>query len=418
MIRQRPRLVAVLVLLLAALALAPTPAPPARIVAVGDVHGDLRGLRVILQLAGVVDAAGNWAGGKTTLVQTGDLIDRGPDSRRVLDYVMGLERQASQADGRVIALLGNHEAMNIMGDLRYVTEPEFAAYADAKSERRRQAAWRRYQNWLKDHGAVPPAALETEWMKSHPIGFVEHCEAFDSRGRYGRWLRQRPAAAKVGDTLFVHGGISAAVAVLPLERLNARVAQEFRAFDLAREELEGRDVILPFFDLGEVVQRATALANAVLPGPPPAAEREDDALARVGWPGLSALLKYRAWLIVNRDGPLWFRGFAEWSDADGAAQVGGILEKEGVARVVVGHSTQHGRIQVRWNGRVFLIDTGMLPGYEPDGRGSALEIDGAQITAIYEDGRVPLNRVSPSGTPPQLSPVRRRPAIRPSVPPS
>jgi hypothetical protein len=398
--KQRTHLFAVPVLLLAALALAPVPAPTARVVAVGDVHGDLKGLQAILREAAVIDAAGRWAGGKTILVQTGDLIDRGPDSRAVLDFVMGLEQQASQAGGRLIALLGNHEAMNILGDLRYTTEPEFAAYGDEKSEQRRQAALRQYQKWLKDHAATPqPAELEAEWLKNHPIGFVEQREALGPRGRYGKWLRQRPVAVKVGDTLFVHGGISETVAVLPPERITARVAEEFRAFDQARDELQARDAILPFFNLGEIVQQATAVATAVMPGQPPAGETESDVLRRTGWPGVSALLKYRSWLIVNSDGPLWFRGFEKWSDAEGAAQVGGILEKQGAARVVVGHSTQaDGRIRMRWDGRVFLIDTGLLQGYEPGGRGSALEIDGSQITAIYGDGRVPLTRIAPSGT--------------------
>lgn len=396
MIRNPARAFPASVLLLAVLALAPPPGSTARLVAVGDVHGDLNGLRAILRDAAVIDAAGRWAGGKTVLVQSGDLIDRGPDSRAVLDFMMELERQASRAGGRVIALMGNHEAMNIMGDLRYVTEPGFAAYADGKSEQRRRAAWRRYEAWLKDQGGAPlPASLEAEWLKNHPIGFVEHREAFSARGIYGRWLRRRPVVAKVGDTLFVHGGISAEVAALPPERVNARVAEELRTFDLAVEELRAEGAILPFFDLDEIVDRAAAGANAAATEQRPAGG--NNALGPGGSPAVSALLKYRSWLIVNADGPLWFRGFAQWRDAEGEPQVGAILEKQAAARVVVGHTVQGGgRIRMRWAGRVFLIDTGLSEGYQPGGRGSALEIAGPQITAIYGDGRVPLLRISPS----------------------
>src|SRR5439155_828335 len=75
----------------------------------------------ILQHAGLIDAQHHWTGGKATLVQVGDLLDRGPKPREVMDLVMSLEKEAAKAGGRVVSLLGNHEMMNIMGDLRYVT---------------------------------------------------------------------------------------------------------------------------------------------------------------------------------------------------------------------------------------------------------------------------------------------------------
>ena len=52
-----------------------------RIVAVGDVHGDVPALTGVLRAAGVMDRDNNWSGGKTHLVQNGDLLDRGPESR-------------------------------------------------------------------------------------------------------------------------------------------------------------------------------------------------------------------------------------------------------------------------------------------------------------------------------------------------
>ncbi|HKD17760.1 MAG TPA: metallophosphoesterase, partial [Thermoanaerobaculia bacterium] len=91
-----------------------------RVVAVGDVHGDLPAFRGILKDAGLVDDRGAWSGGDAVFVQLGDLIDRGPSTRGVLDFVMALEKDAARSGGSVVVLLGNHEVMNMTGDLRYV----------------------------------------------------------------------------------------------------------------------------------------------------------------------------------------------------------------------------------------------------------------------------------------------------------
>ena len=92
---------------------------PTPLFAIGDLHGDLEQSQAALRLLGLVDEAG-WAGGNATLVQTGDLVDRGPDSLPLLRYWWDLKTQAHAAGGRVVTLLGNHEALNMEGDLRYV----------------------------------------------------------------------------------------------------------------------------------------------------------------------------------------------------------------------------------------------------------------------------------------------------------
>ncbi len=104
---------------------APTEAAAANsVVAIGDVHGDFDDFVTILQKAGLIDEQHHWTGGKTTFVQVGDLLDRGPKPRDVMDLMMSLEKEAPKAGGRIVGLLGNHEMMNIMGDLRYVTPAE------------------------------------------------------------------------------------------------------------------------------------------------------------------------------------------------------------------------------------------------------------------------------------------------------
>jgi len=99
-----------------------------RVIAVGDVHGDYEQFVAVLRSAGLIDTNANWIGGHAHLVQTGDVVDRGPDSRAVMDLLMRLEKQAVAAGGAVHVLIGNHEAMDVYGDLRYVSPGEFASY--------------------------------------------------------------------------------------------------------------------------------------------------------------------------------------------------------------------------------------------------------------------------------------------------
>src|SRR5258708_18255317 len=101
----------------------------------------------ILGHTGLVDKENHWTGGKTTFVQVGDLLDRGPKPREVMNLMMALEKEAAQAGGRVVSLLCNHEMMNIMGDLRYVTPMNYGSFADSNSEQRQKASYDAYCNW-------------------------------------------------------------------------------------------------------------------------------------------------------------------------------------------------------------------------------------------------------------------------------
>src|SRR5688572_20846577 len=94
---------------------------PKRVVAIGDLHGDISGTRSALRAAGVIDDKDNWIGKDTVVVQTGDVLDRGDDEQAILDLIFKLEGEARAAGGAVIMLLGNHELMNGAGDFRYVT---------------------------------------------------------------------------------------------------------------------------------------------------------------------------------------------------------------------------------------------------------------------------------------------------------
>lgn len=293
-----------------------------RVVAIGDVHGAYERFVAILRTAGIIDERSHWAAGKTHLVQLGDIVDRGPDSRNALDLLRQLEAEAPRAGGQVHALLGNHEVARMLGDLRLVSPGEYAAFATADSE----AIRRRFIESL-------PAPTREDALKETPLGMVEMRVAFGREGAYGKWLRTHQAVVKLNGVLFLHGGISPAVAALSCSAIN----------DTVREDL------------------STNLDKT-----------------------LAAPLKT---LTAREDGPLWYRGLANQPDTF-APEVADILSKQQARAVVIGHSVvSSGRIDVRFGGAVVLTDTGMQPAYVPTGRASALEMSHGEFTAIYDDRR-------------------------------
>jgi len=368
-----------------------TPADPSEsLVAIGDVHGDFDDFVAILQRIGLIDKQNHWKGGKTTFVQVGDLLDRGPKPREVMDLMMALEKEAGQAGGRVVSLLGNHEMMNMMGDLRYVTPVNYASFADSNSEKRQKSAYDEYVQWRNKHAALiaelsqPMELTEAEWMARHPLGFVEQREAFSPKGEYGKWLRGHNALAQIGEEIFLHGGIHPDLAKMKVDALNSRIRDEIKAFDEVKQYLQDEGVILPFFNLQEITNAAQAEVIAERKSLVPASEERQAKILE--------FLKYGEWLSVKPVGPLWFRGYDQWSDEEGTAEIGKILEAYKVAHIVVGHTVQRGaRIRPRFGDKVFLIDTGMLSSYYPGGRASALEICGdARFTAKFMDEQIVL----------------------------
>ena len=368
---------------------AKTPPPPSEsVIAIGDVHGDFDDFVTILQKAGLIDGQHHWTGGKTTFVQVGDLLDRGPKPREVMDLMMSLEKEAPTAGGRVVGLLGNHEMMNIMGDLRYVTPVNYASFADSNAEKRQKSAYEDYLKWRKSHAQLltelpqPMEMTEPEWMARHPAGFIEHREAFSPNGVYGKWLREHSAVAQIGGVIFLHGGIDPKLAHLKIETINSHIRDEIKAFDSVKQYLQSEKVILPFFTLQEMAAVVQAEISAEHKALMPTNQQRQAKMME--------FLGFQEWLSVRPDGPLWFRGYDQWSDEEGGAQVGKLLEAYKATHIAVGHTVQRGgRVRSRFGDRVFLIDTGMLSSYYPGGRPSALEIcSDAKITAEYMDQQV------------------------------
>ena len=294
----------------------------ARVVAVGDVHGAYDSLVAILRAAGVVDEKLRWSGGRTHLVQTGDVVDRGPGSKKALDLLRRLEKEADRAKGAVHALLGNHEVMWMIGDLRYVSPAEYASFATKDSKDLRERLLE----------TAKPEARD-ELRKQTPLGYVELVLALQPDGEYGKWLRGHKAVVKIDGVLFMHGGLSPALAGTPCEEINARVRRE-------------------------VTEQLKETRQAPLKS-----------------------------LAGSENGPLWYRGLAQEPDSF-EPQVEQILQAQGARAIVVAHTpAPGGRIRSRFGGRVFQVDTGMLSSYIPDGRASALEIKDGIFTAIYLDRR-------------------------------
>ncbi len=154
-----------------------------RLVAVGDLHGDLDNALRVLRLSEVIDARDRWSAGTATVVQTGDVTDRGPDSHALIALLRRLQAEARAAGGQLVPLLGNHEVMNLTGDWRYVHPGDLAAYGGTEARR----------------------------------------AALSPKGPDGAWLRSLDTVAVIEGVAFVHGGVSPQMAALGVDTLNATV---------------------------------------------------------------------------------------------------------------------------------------------------------------------------------------------------
>lgn len=187
-----------------------------RVIAVGDVHGDYDDLVAVLKSAKLIDDSANWIGGTTHLVQTGDILDRGGRSREVMDLLIKLQVQAAKSGGYVHCLLGNHEVMNLYGDLRYVSPGEYGAFRTENSAKVRD----------EEYAKSGTTGSREEWDKQHPLGYFEHRAAFSPDGLYGKWLRGLNTEIRINDTLFVHAGIGPKYVAMSLDEMNKRVREE------------------------------------------------------------------------------------------------------------------------------------------------------------------------------------------------
>lgn len=251
------------------------PAPIYRIVAVGDLHGDYSAWRDIARAAQLEDAGGHWTGGATVLVQCGDVVDRGPDSLKIVLDLMRLQKEAPKAGGRVITLVGNHEAMNVTDDLRYVSAGDYAAFTDAGSAALRDQLYTANQAaieaaYRKQNPEMTAEAIRQAWLASVPLGQIEHQRAWHPDGRIGRWVAGNPAVALLDGTLFVHGGIGLAYAKMSVAEINKRVDAALAARDTSEAAIIN-DPVGPLWYRGLVTRAGddTTKAPVITPAQPP-----------------------------------------------------------------------------------------------------------------------------------------------------
>jgi len=290
----------------------------------------------------VVNRRGRWAAGKTHVVQVGDIPDRGPDTLKIIEHLQKLEKQSKKAGGRLHLLIGNHEHMNITGDLRYVHPGEYEAFETRNSKQLRNnyyayvvSTLEQQREALSASGGDPSNlpvvddAFKRDWYAEHPLGFVEHRLAWQQGGELFEWIAAHNTVIRINDVLFLHGGLSAELLPLSITDINDRVRAE-----LNREDFEGEP------------------------------------------------------LGTADNGPLWYRGLARGDEVAERAALNRVLDHFGAKMIVLGHTPDLNAITPRFGGEVVIIDTGISAYY--GGHLASLLIEDGAVTAIHGQHRLPL----------------------------
>jgi len=344
-----------------------------RVIAFGDVHGDLDALRTFLVAGGLLDPASPsedpaWTGGDTIVVQTGDVLDRGDDEMACFRLLAALSRRAREAGGALLLLHGNHEALNAAGLFQYANPGGNAEIEDAVGRRLDynfgSNRWR-----LQFAGNEP-----SRWASFEPGGLL-------AEPLLGNML----VAAVVGRTVFVHAGLRAG----HLEGGNRRgpdgEVQEYGGITRLNEQ--AREWILKthhgdnnnwgeYKSVEEVVssaQRRAKVASATMP----------DCLGG----GIGAA------------SPVWMRDYSQPNDRApknprAEEMLVAALQEAGpdVRRMVMGHTPQN-RINSALGGKAWRIDVGASKGVM-GGKPEVLEI----IHGGGADGEDAIHVLTANGT--------------------
>ena len=360
-----------------------------RIVALSDIHGAYEAFVETLQHAGVIDDSLSWSGGHTHLVIVGDLLDRGPNSRDAMDMLMRLEQEAGPAGGQVHVLIGNHEAMNLIGDLRYVSRGEYAAFEGEETAEERERWFGAYRSLRASADEEMDVSRET-FERKYPAGFFAHRRAFAPEGKYGRWLLSKPVIVVINGTAFVHGGLSPMVAEIGLQGVNGVLVGEMDTYVRQLQRLIDQQLLLPTdgnFD------HAKLLAGFV----PSSTTKPEVAEA------VADVIRLNDSDLHASNGPLWYRGNVLCNAVIETDRLDASLQAIGANRVVIGHTPTNGRrVLERFDGRIFEVDTGMFKSYYK-GSGNALLFEQDRVFVINQDS---AEAVPPTPHPRQ---VGRRP---------
>jgi hypothetical protein len=317
-----------------------------RIVAFGDVHGDLPALHKFLLAAGVIDPASleqqpqqiKWTGGDTILIQTGDILDRGAKELECFRTLCTLAHQAEEVGGKVYVLYGNHESLNAAGLFQYA-DPEGNVEFEQTFGKRLDENFGS-NRWRLQFGGNEPA----RWAACEPGGLLANGG--------GSMMENMMVSCLLGRTVFVHGGLRA-------EHLVDRIAnpQDVNSYEgISKMNREARDWIMmhhhgdnnnwgEYSTVEEVINSAQHRART-------ASKSMPDCLG--GGIGASS--------------PVWMRDYSQPNDAPpknrGAKD---LLDKtleavgEDVQRIVMGHTPQM-KINSALGGRAWRIDVGASQG--------------------------------------------------------
>ncbi|KAF2325550.1 hypothetical protein GH714_030260 [Hevea brasiliensis] len=314
---------------------------PDRLIAIGDLHGDLEKSKQALRLAGLIDMSNRWSGGSAMVVQIGDVLDRGGEELKILYFLEKLKREAVKSGGNLITMNGNHEIMNVEGDFRYVTK----------------LGLEEFTNWAYWY-------CVGNKMKSLCVGLEKPKDIFDGipltfRGvkeEYFHGMRARIAALRpdgpiankflsknltvlvVGDSVFVHGGLLAEHVDYGLERMNKEV----------RDWITG------------LTQKSAPL------------------------------------YCKGRNGVVWLRKFSDEvaKNCDCSALEHVLATIPGVKRMIMGHTIQEAGINGVCDNRAIRIDVGMSKGCT-NGLPEVLEINGNSELRVLTSNPLYQNKYKP-----------------------
>ncbi len=290
---------------------------PKRVIAIGDLNGDDDALAMLLRSLGITDRRGNWTATGVHVVQMGDVVNRGGKSRAALERLMRLQREAPRKQSRLTVLLGNHEAMTVLGNEAWVTADEYIEFAtdDERVEFELARARKTHQLLVANsgHGRTGPILGQLKaWEEAHAPGRRRFAQAFSADGDLGAWIRTFPVAIRIGPVLFVHGGLRPRFAEMGLKELNAMVTKAWSERPKTQLDLDPT-------------------------GP-----------------------------LLAEDGPLWERGYALQDEHRIHADLDTTLEQVSASMMVVGHTrTDHipgggaGHPMLRHSGRLACVDVGI-----------------------------------------------------------
>jgi hypothetical protein len=270
-----------------------------RLFVISDIEGSYTALFRLLKAGDVINQQGHWAFGIGHLVFVGDMVDRGDQVVETLSFMQKLEEEAKTLGGQVHYILGNHEIMNLSGDYRFVHP---AYWSDA-------------------------VTLQNSYQRLFAPG-----------SRTGRWLRSKNIIEKIGDYLFVHGGIAPAVNALP---------HSIKALNAAAK---------PFYETAQLLGSF------------------DEPVARL--------------LFDAEDtSPFWFRGYyaphaTVYSSPVTEQTIDSTLKKFGVRHIITGHTLVADTISMHFRGKVVNTDT-----HHASGHSEALLIDNDSFYRVNANGK-------------------------------